>query len=339
MAVKPDEIWKVAIHSLLPSFVDFFYPQYYHQIDWTKEVHFLDKELHTIQPNSRPKNRIADMLVMLHRKYGKPLCIFLHFEIQGYFERLFPYRIHQIRYRIEDMFGVNPSILCIYTDDNPNFHPKEYYKKTWGTSTQTIFDTYKVMDNPPSLYKKPDSIASLIMETVYQSTQLKGKPDSEIMNLFVPLVRKLFLKGYSKKEIEIALSFIETHVKFGNSDNYRIFEQNIDEMVKFKTSDELVADFFDTEKNIRLFKIKEKKWEAKTEKLEAETEYERQEKERERQEKERERQEKERSVLFMLNQGINIELVARVLGVPIEEITRIQDKYKDNNPILDILKG
>ena len=62
------------------------------------------------------------------------------------------------------------------------------------------------------------------------------------------------------------------------------------------------------------------------------------EKELERQEKERERLAKERSVLLMINQGISIELISKVLEVTVKDIEAIQEKYKDNNPISELLK-
>ena len=72
-----------------------------------------------------------------------------------------------MRYRIEDKFGMNPAILVIFTDDNPNFHPKEYALDTWGSTSRITFNTYKVMDNPPSTYKNRDNIVALIMEVVH----------------------------------------------------------------------------------------------------------------------------------------------------------------------------
>ncbi|MDZ7878725.1 MAG: hypothetical protein U5L45_13680 [Saprospiraceae bacterium] len=62
---------------------------------------------------------------------------------------------------------------------------------------------------------------------------------------------------------------------------------------------------------------------------------------REREEKERERfaakqgrLAKERSVLLMINQGISVELISKVLEVTVEDIEKIEEKYKDNNPKL-----
>ena len=69
--------------------------------------------------------------------------------------------------------------------------------------------------------------------------------------------------------VHLVLSFIQAHVKFGNSENYRIFEENIINMEQYEEVEDL-ATFFD---------------------LESKLQQERQKNERERQEKERERQE------------------------------------------------
>ena len=267
--------------------------------------------------------------------------------------------MHQMRYRIEDRLGINPVMLCIFTDDNPHFHPKEYCVETWGAGARTYFNTYKVMENHPDNYKNPNSVVSLIMETVYHSTHIKNKSDDEIMGLFIPIVRKLFTKGFSKEEIKVTIDFIQAHVKFGNSENYINFEQKIEKMVKYKSTDELVAAYFDTDTQILNLQKKVKRVEKKLQKIEkAEEQAEQQLKQVEQQAKQAEqqakqaeqqakqaeqqakemREEKERSILLLLSQGVQVELIAKALVVNAAEIISIQEKYKDNNPILDILK-
>ena len=342
MATQKDQIWKIAFHALMPQFVAFFFPNKYEGVDWNKEIVFLDKELQTIQTDSRPQNRIADVLVMLHLKNGQPLYVFLHIEIQGYFDENYGLRIHQMRYRIEDKYGSSPAMLSIFTDDDPDFHPKEYIVETWGSGNKTFFNTYKVMENHPSTYLDPHSFVSLIMETVYYSTQIKKHSDDDIMNLFIPIVKKLLSKGFSKEYVHLVLSFIKMHIKFGNSENYTIFEEKLVNMEQYEEVMDLET-FFNTDRIKEEAKEAKKQLqeaqmqlqEAKTRLKEAETQVQ----QRERQEKERERQEKERSLLLMLSQGISIDLICKVLEVTKEEIESIQEKYKDNNPIDKFLNG
>ncbi len=353
MTVKPDILWKVAFRNFMPQFVEFFYPERYNEIDWTKAILFLDKELQTIQPESRPKDRIADVLVMFHLKNGEPIWILLHIEIQGYIDAFFGQRVHQIRYRVEDKLGANPAMLCIFTDDDPDFHPKEYYLETWGASTRTIFNTYKVMENAPKGYKNSSNIVSYIMEVVYQSTQMKQKSDYDVMKLFIPVAKNLFSKGCTKTEIDVVLAFIESHVKFKKTNHYSMFKETLEEMRVAEDIDQIVADFHSNPQSSLVLQIREAdkrreeylqlkeaiKQERELVELEhkkVEQEREKAEKEREKAEKEREKAEKERekaerSVLLMINQGIGTDLISRVLGISIEQITSIQEIYKDDN--------
>ena len=324
MIIKKDHLWKTAFHKFLPYFVKFFFPDRYDEVDWTKKTLFLDKELNSLQLNSRPKNRVADVLVMLHLKNGKRVYVLLHIEIQGYYDADYTFRIHQMRYRIEDKFNANPVMLSIFTDDDPNFNPQEHLVETWGSGSKTFFNTYKVMDNPPSTYTDPDNPVALIMEVVYNSTQIKkASSDEDIMKLFLPIAKKLFSKNYSKEYIRFLISFIEAHVKFGESESYRKFEQKIENMAKVETTAEIASYFFDVETWLK----NAKKESERNRKM---IERERQERERERQERERERQD---AVWVMLQQGINTDIIATVFKISVEDIAVIQKKYKEKDAL------
>ena len=190
---------------------------------------FLDKELAKLQLKSNGKDRIADILVQLYLKNGKEVWVFLHIEVQGYIDKTFSLRVHQMRYRIEDRFGINPVMLVIYTDDNDNFCPNQYKVDTWGSTNRTTFLTYKVKDCPPTMFPNTDNPVSIIMEVAYHATQAKKTSDEDMMKLHLPIVKKLLTKGYSKEQIKALISFIEGYIKFGNSKNKHIFVEKIDD--------------------------------------------------------------------------------------------------------------
>ncbi len=353
MITKRDQLWKGAFRILMPQFVQFHFPHKYAEIDWNKGVEYLDKELHKLQLSAVANNRIADVLVKLYLKTGEIVWVLLHIEIQGYPDEYFALRMHQMRYRIEDYFGVNPVMLCILTDDDPNFHPKEYVIDTWGKGCHTTFHTYKVMHNPPSEYPVQDTAVALIMEIAYNATQTKRLPDDKIMDLYIPIVRKLINEGYKKEEIKLIISFIEAHVKFANSENYRKFEKNIDTMVKYETTEDILA-LFDTEKrlkklqfleeqedvmkaNIEKLRIQSERELRNTQQARAKAEEARAKAEEERTKAEEERAKKDKSVLLMLNQGITIDLISRVVGITENEIVDIQTRYKDSNILKELM--
>lgn len=342
MNVPKDHLWKLAFRLMMQQIVEFFFLDKYDEVDWTKEIVFLDKELNTIQADSRPKNRIADVLVMLTLKNGKPLYIFLHIEVQGYFDADYALRVHQMGYRIEDKMGSKPVTLSIFTDNDPNFHPKEYYVEIWGSSSRSVFNTYKVMEHPPITYKNPDNPVALIMEIVYTSTQIEKATDREIMKLFVGLTQKLVLKGYSKEYIYLMKNFIEAHVIFADSRKYRIFEKKMKEMVAYETTEEILS-FLNFEKRLEIAQQEKQIAQQEKQKALLDARRERKEKQRERKEKELARKEEERArelaVLSMLNQSMPNKIIASILKISNKEILAIQLKYKDNNPITQLMNG
>ena len=331
MRTERDKLWKAAFRRYFKSFFCFFFRKYDRRIDWSKGVTFLDKELEKIYAQSEQQNRVADILVELTLKSGKAICILLHIEIQGYVDKMFGYRFHQMRYRIEEYFEAFPTMLAIFTDDDPNFHPKQFQKTVLGSKTVTTFNTYKVMENPPSTYVDPNSAVAIIMEVAYQATQTKTLKDNDRINVNLQIIRKLFTSGYDKSDVAHILEFIENYVKFDNQIYYSIFGKKIDDMRQFETEEDILF-VLDTRKQLE-------RAEQERELERREKELERREKERERQEKERERQEKEFSILLLLKQNMSAEIIAKALNVPVENILQIQEKYKDNNPIDDILKN
>jgi hypothetical protein len=242
MQSYPDPIWKAAFRQLMPQFVQFFFPYRYDEVDWAKSVEFLDKELNTILVKSKVKNRVADVLVKLQLKKGGHIWILLHIEVQGYFDIHFAKRMHQMSYRIEDLFGQNPAMLSIYTDDNPSFHPKEYVIETWGSIKKTQFNTYKVMDNPPPYtHILPNNPVAIIMEVIYEAIVSKKLDDNTTMRIFTSISERLFKKGYSNEDIYLVFTFIINHINFANPDNYLIFEQKFFEMGKYETTEDIMA--------------------------------------------------------------------------------------------------
>lgn len=328
MRTERDKLWKAAFRRYFKAFFCFFFQKYDRRIDWSKGVTFLDKELEKLYAQSEQQNRVADILVRLYLKTGEAICILLHIEIQGYTDAAFSYRFHQMRYRIEEYFDEFPAMLAIFTDDNPNFHPKQFQKTVLGSKTLTTFNTYKVMENPPSTYVDPNSAVSIIMEVAYQATQTKTLKDDDKINVNLQIIRKLFVAGYDKSDIAHLLEFIENYVKFDNQNFYSIFGKKIDDMRQFETEEDILF-VLDTRRQL--------------ERAEQECERERQEKEHERQEKERERQEKERlsivSVRLMLNQGLDVHVIAKVVGLHVEDVLAIQEKYKGHNSIDDFLNN
>src|SRR5260364_130058 len=59
----------------------FFFPELASRIDWSAGIEFKDKELEALTTESMTGKRIADMLVQVRSKEGKPLYVLVHTEI------------------------------------------------------------------------------------------------------------------------------------------------------------------------------------------------------------------------------------------------------------------
>lgn len=137
--------------------------------------------------------------------------------------------------------------------------------------------------------------------------------------------------GYEKKHVKMLLSFVKGYSKFENSDNSIIFEEKIDNMVKYDTTESILAKV-DSER------LKYLKWLAKET---ARRRFEEQKLAREEAERNQEvmKLKQEQSILLMINQGIDRELIAKILNMTLEEIQTIEIKYKDKNPLNGYLNG
>jgi hypothetical protein len=370
MRIVRDHLWKIAFRLHIRQFVEFFFPYHADEVDWDKGIEFLDKELNTIQSKSSSQDRIADVLVRLFLKNSDPIWMLLHVEIQGYTDNIFAKRVHQMGYRIEDLFDITPVMLCILTDDDPNFHPKKYVSGAWGASHSTKFVAYKVMKNPPQRYLNPNSVVAVIMEVAYQATKAKKQDDKTIINQNITIVRKLLAKGYTKVDIHFLKNFISQYVKFDNQENYRIFVWKMDDMVKYETTEDILASYFDPEKRLKFYEDayrqetqelreyyanfhKEFLANVKTEveaianaKVEAIANSKAEAIANAKAEaiaianaKAEADTKLERSILFMLHQGTSFEDISRFMEISMEEIKVIQEKYKDNNPFESYLNG
>src|SRR5487761_1356342 len=91
--VDYDSPWKVALHKYLRWFLAFFFPQIDADMDWTRGYEALDKEFQQIIRRARAGKQVADMLFKVWLKDGGECWLFIHVEIQGFYEKEFSRRM------------------------------------------------------------------------------------------------------------------------------------------------------------------------------------------------------------------------------------------------------
>ena len=148
---KYDSAWKNVIRKLFKDFLEFFFPEIYQAIDFTKNFHFLDKELNEIDPDSTIGDRFADVLVKAHLKDGstKYICIFIHLEvqnqpIQNFMERMYIYNYRTFDINIENRTAVIS--VAVLADEDVNYRPDEYCVSLLGFELRMKIPIVKIID-------------------------------------------------------------------------------------------------------------------------------------------------------------------------------------------------
>jgi hypothetical protein len=216
-----DTLWKNAIEDFFEEFVHFFFISDAHLIDFSVGYEFLDKELSQLFPESADSKRYVDKLAKVYLKTGEERWILIHIEVQGYEDDNFPERMYTYQYRVKDRYGMDIAALAIFTDKNPKYKPKRYYKKLLGTSILYIFNIYKVWSQKESaLIKSSNPFAIIVLATLISLK--KGKmEDDGIAAVKRNLTRMLYERSYPK------VLFLNYYIRFANKEKTRIFAEEI----------------------------------------------------------------------------------------------------------------
>lgn len=231
--VDYDARWKVLIKSLPGPFIKRFFPKLYKEIDWAREVKFLDKELLKLLADFRKKgSRQGDILMELNLLSGKQQLVLIHIEAQHGFDVSLPERMFITFYRLRDAQpGIPVASMALYTGSKvPKVHGRYNYE---------FHDTKLVYQFPAFLVreqKEEDLLASdnpidlAILAALYV---IKAKHDTEKSVAFKRMLARLcFERGYSKQETINLFTFV-------------LFLVRIPEQEDFKLNQEIMDTYFD----------------------------------------------------------------------------------------------
>jgi len=228
-----DMLWKGVVEDLIEHLVGFFFGKWVSEIDFSKGVTFLDKELAEITADLGKGQRYVDKLVQVYTKSGKPKWFLIHIEVQGYADPDFAKRMFIYFYRILDKYGMPVTALAIFTDDNMQFHPKSYEISHFGTRNVYEFNTYKLLEKQPEDFHDVDNPIAVVMETAWYGIKRNRKKltDDGLMSLKFDLIRRLMEKGYSRELIEVLLNFIKKYIRFEKPQKKLIFEEQLNDFL------------------------------------------------------------------------------------------------------------
>jgi hypothetical protein len=161
-----DLLWKDAIDDFFPYFILFFMPNLYKDIDWATEPVSLEQELHEIIQSEIPDSKIreTDKLVKVFLKDGTDRILFIHIEIQSFFEKDFAERMYTYCRLIMRRYNLKfITALAIFTGKKT---PRKYNRYEWdcyGTSMTYKYNAYKVATQNVTDLEKSDNPFALVV--------------------------------------------------------------------------------------------------------------------------------------------------------------------------------
>jgi len=294
---KPDTLWKEIIKDLFEDFITFFIPALAKEIDFSKQVTFLDKELFKLSSKAENPNRDADLLVKVFLKNGKEKIVLIHIEVQGYKDEKFPKRMFTYYYRILDMFEKEITAIAVLTDGDKNYKPDKYEREYNETKILYKYRTYKILDQiEKDLIENTNPFALVVLAGLYTIKSSKTKIEKKKLEFKVKLIRLLKENKYSKEKRRSLFIFIESIIRLSEKLGLQ-FEKEAEKI--FEEGENMSLTIEDT----NLFQIK-------TEMAE------------------------ERGIIVgkietaknMLKDGLGLELIAKYVGLKVAELKKLLNK-------------
>ncbi|BAZ09331.1 hypothetical protein NIES4071_11390 [Calothrix sp. NIES-4071] len=190
--------------------MEFFFPVAHNQIDWTREIQFLDKELQEVTADAEIGRRFADKLVKVYLKNGKEEWVLVHVEVQSQEEDDFAMRMYIYNYRIYDRYKKSVASLAILGDEKENWRPSQFGYSLFGCSLDFQFPIVKLVDYQQRLSELENDgnpFATVVMAHLAALNTRSDRNERKVQKL--ALVRRLYEKGFEEQDVINLLAFID----------------------------------------------------------------------------------------------------------------------------------
>jgi hypothetical protein len=195
-----DETWKEVIGDYFDSFLAFFYPEIYQQIDWTKNPISLDKELEQITASADSKTRHADKLFQVWLLDNQEVWILIHVEVQSQYNKEFSQRMFIYNYRAFDLYQKPVISLAILGDETKNWRPSSYQYGLGSSQLIFNFSIVKLLDYQWEELEQSNNIFAIVV-MAHLRTKATNSNLSAREQWKWNLARLLYERGYNRKEI------------------------------------------------------------------------------------------------------------------------------------------
>lgn len=205
-----DTPWKNITETYLEEFMAFFFPAAHAEIDWSRPVEFLDKELQQVVRDAEFGRRYVDKLAKVWRKDGSEQWVLAHLEVQGQYEAAFDERMYTYNYRLFDRYKRQVASFAVLSDNDPAWQPGKYESQLWGCNLTFTFPVAKLTDYKGQwamLEASSNPFAIVVM--AHLKTQ-ETQHDSEERRFWkFYLIRHLYERGYGRQDVINLFQFID----------------------------------------------------------------------------------------------------------------------------------
>jgi hypothetical protein len=205
-----DNPWKSFIELYFQDFLGLFFPDIEADIDWSKPIRFLDKELQKIVRDSEIPKRYADKLVEVHRRNGQRTLVICHIEVQSQEESEFAARMYSYNYRLRDRYNCPVVSLAILGDDSKTWRPCYFHDELWGCATHFEFPMVKLADYQTqwsTLEASRNPFAVVVMAHL-KTKETHNQPIARKQWRY-QLTTMLYDQGYSEQDILELHNFLD----------------------------------------------------------------------------------------------------------------------------------
>jgi hypothetical protein len=199
-----DGAWKNMLsEKRFSQFIEFFMPEVHDQIDWIRQVAFLEQELRAITRKTKRGHRAVDRLVKVWLKDGTEKWVLIHIEIQSQEDPGFPLRMFQYYYRGRDLFpDRSMACLAILGDDNEAWKPGGYVDALWQTRVEFVFRVVKLKEYERHLEELEHSANPFARFTLAHLKTVQTRGDYETrLQWKLRIIKGLYGMGVPEAEI------------------------------------------------------------------------------------------------------------------------------------------
>ncbi len=205
-----DSPWKEILTEYFEQFIEFFFPEIYQKIDWSRGYQSLDKELHQIIREAEIGGRLADKLFKVWSRDGKETWVLIHVEIQAQWKKDFSHGTFVYNYRIYELYKHNVVSLAVLADEHPKWRPSVYSNKIWGCNTAFRFPTVKILDfrKKMDILEKSDNPFAVVVAAHLKTMETK-KDYPTRWQWKIKMAKALYRRGFIRADVLNLFRFID----------------------------------------------------------------------------------------------------------------------------------